>query len=210
MQTSFSSERILEAFERVPRSSFVTTLTEGQFNWPVPIGSSGQQLSMRPSFSASMLYELELLPVHKVLEVGAGSGYITCKLSDLAVDGLITATELDENLYGEAQRNLQQFGRKNVELVHAKPGTIGHEDSAPYDRVLVCGRITVSQLQLLCRQLSPDEGKMIAPLDLGVKKPLLLGSPTFDLGAAMVTQVVRNGNDINFEELAVLDFTPID
>src|SRR5215472_17066025 len=77
-------ERVLAAMYKVPRHEFV-----GQQSWPdayadhpVPIGE--QQTTSQPYMIAAMIQAAQIRPEERVLEIGAGSGYQTAVLAELA------------------------------------------------------------------------------------------------------------------------------
>src|SRR4029079_10028052 len=79
----------------------------------------------------------ELLEVDKdstVLEIGAGSGYQTAVLSEVA--GRVFSIERISELALMAQANIRKLGCYNA-TVKWFDGTIGWSDHAPYDGVLV-------------------------------------------------------------------------
>ncbi|HUT56791.1 MAG TPA: rRNA adenine N-6-methyltransferase family protein, partial [Phycisphaerae bacterium] len=76
-------ERVLAAFEQTPRELFVPAgeRRDAFADQPVPIGY-GQTIS-QPYVVALMVEELAVEPHHRVLDVGAGSGYQTAILAGL-------------------------------------------------------------------------------------------------------------------------------
>ena len=75
---------VLGAIERVPREHFIPTvmLDQAYEDIAVPIGL-GQTIS-QPFVVAKMTEALELNDLHKVLEIGTGTGYQACVLSKIA------------------------------------------------------------------------------------------------------------------------------
>ena len=72
--------RVLDAMRQIPRHNFVAHFPYG--DGPVRIGH-GQTIS-QPFIVAYMTDILELQPLHKVLEIGMGSGYQAAVLSELS------------------------------------------------------------------------------------------------------------------------------
>ncbi|MDP3980151.1 MAG: protein-L-isoaspartate O-methyltransferase, partial [Chlamydiota bacterium] len=79
-----SSERVLEAFNAIPRHEFVSLEDQDQAyeDHPIAIGC-GQTIS-QPYMVAVMVELLSLTGDEKVLEIGTGSAYLTAILSKLA------------------------------------------------------------------------------------------------------------------------------
>jgi len=98
----------------------------------VPIGE-GQTIS-QPYMVAIMSELLELTGSEKVLEIGTGSGYQAAILGELAGD--VYTIERVSALAESAGRTLESLGYKNVH-VFAGDGTLGLEDKAPFDRIII-------------------------------------------------------------------------
>ena len=126
--------RVLEAMGTVPRERFVPDSLRARSyeDGPLPIGS-GQTIS-QPYVVAWMLEALRLQPSHRVLEVGAGSGYAAAVLSRLVAE--VYALERLPELVSESSRRLTELGFHNVQLKCAD-GTLGWRAAAPYHAILV-------------------------------------------------------------------------
>ncbi|MFW5946976.1 MAG: protein-L-isoaspartate(D-aspartate) O-methyltransferase [Gemmatimonadota bacterium] len=126
--------RVLNAVASVPRHRFVPEPMRRRAyeDTALPIGY-GQTIS-QPSLQALYLQTLELEPEHTVLEIGAGSGYQTALLAELA--GNVYAVERIPELTQRAREVLDELGYRNIALV-TKDGTVGWSKYAPYDAILV-------------------------------------------------------------------------
>lgn len=126
--------RVLEAFRRVPRHAFIpeVSIAEAYADHPVPIGH-GQTIS-QPYMVALMTQLLRVQPHHRVLEIGAGSGYQTAILARLCQR--VLAVERIAELSERGKRTLEELGVTNVEWL-TSDGTFGHPAKAPYDGILV-------------------------------------------------------------------------
>ena len=78
---------------------------------PLPCG----QLMMTPIVEGRLLQSLDPQPGERVLEVGAGSGFLTACLAARA--GSVVSVELFDELFAFAKHNLDDAGVDNVELV---------------------------------------------------------------------------------------------
>jgi protein-L-isoaspartate(D-aspartate) O-methyltransferase len=129
-----SDPRVLEAFRSVPRHVFVP----GPFDVssyadrPLPIGE-GQTIS-QPYMVALMTECLRLKSGEKVLEVGTGSGYQAAILAELCER--VYTIEREERLLERARKILQEEGYDNIEF-KCGDGTVGWEETAPYDGIIV-------------------------------------------------------------------------
>jgi protein-L-isoaspartate(D-aspartate) O-methyltransferase len=152
-------ERLLEAMRRVPRHEFVSAEQSPQAYADHPVVIPEQQTTSQPYIIAAMLQAAELQPKDRVLEVGAGSGYQTALLAELAAQ--VVAVERYSSLAESAQSRLQRFGYRNVVVV-AGDGTLGWEPSAPYNAIIVSAaapRIPPALLEQLA-----VAGRLIIPI----------------------------------------------
>jgi protein-L-isoaspartate(D-aspartate) O-methyltransferase len=125
---------VLDAMARIPRHLFVPEALEAKAygDHALPIGD--QQTISQPYMVALMT---ELLRVDKdstVLEIGAGCGYQTAVLSEVA--GRVFAIERITELARTAQSNIRRLGCYNA-TVKWFDGTMGWNEHAPYDAILV-------------------------------------------------------------------------
>ena len=128
------SPRVIDAMLTVPRHLFVPEArrAEAYRDFPLPIGS-GQTIS-QPYIVAFMTQALDLLPDHRVLEIGTGSGYQAAVLSTLARE--VYTIEIVPSLANRARETLSNLGYRNVE-VRTGNGYLGWPEHAPYDRIMV-------------------------------------------------------------------------
>jgi protein-L-isoaspartate(D-aspartate) O-methyltransferase len=126
--------RVLAAMRAVPRHRFVPEglAAEAHADRPLPIGL-GQTIS-QPYIVAAMAEALELGGTERVLEVGAGSGYMAAVLSDLAAE--VYGVELEPGLHARAVETLADLGRANVHL-RCGDGALGWPEHAPFDAILL-------------------------------------------------------------------------
>ncbi|MDQ3641332.1 MAG: methyltransferase domain-containing protein [Actinomycetota bacterium] len=126
----------------------------------VPVSSSSQ-----PAIVARMLQQLGVLPGHRVLEIGAGTGYNAALLGQLVgTRGTVTTIDVDPEICAAAERHLQVAGASNVSVVRGD-GWAGAVGYGPFDRV----EATVGVWDLSTRwveQLEAD-GILVTPLWLG-------------------------------------------
>lgn len=129
-----SSPAVLEAMGCVPREEFLPgNLREFAYeDAPLPIGE-GQTIS-QPYIVAFMVEALALEGGEKVLEIGAGSGYAAAVLGEIA-DEVYTVERIGQ-LAEKAAAVLADLGYSNVHVLHGD-GTLGWEEYAPYDAIIV-------------------------------------------------------------------------
>jgi len=157
------SDRVAEAMLKVPRHEFVPEHLRDRayVDSPLPIGK-GQTISA-PHMVAMMTELLDPRPGHKVLEVGAGSGYHAAVVAELVKpDGKVITVERIPELAEIARENLRRTGYDKWVEVVVGDGTLGYPEEAPYDRILVtAGAPDVPRS--LFEQLKPG-GRMVIPV----------------------------------------------
>ncbi len=137
---------VLRAIETVPREIFVPHRLRdlAARNCPLPI-ACGQTMEA-PGDLAAMLEALDLQPTHRVLEVGAGSGYSTAVLSRLVSE--VLACERFHTLALEARARLEQIGAANA-VVECADGLAEPENLGRFDRIIVHARLAAPDPRLV-------------------------------------------------------------
>ena len=117
-----------EGLERVYQDQAIVTLRDPR---GIPASSSSQ-----PSIMAAMLEQLDLGRGHRVLEVGAGTGYNAALLARIVgAGGDVVSVELDAATARGARRALARV--KSAASVVVGDGRDGWPRGAPYDRIIV-------------------------------------------------------------------------
>ena len=128
------SENVLNAMRKVPRELFVPNKL-AQFAYEdSPLSIAAGQTISQPYIVAFMIEALDLRGGEKVLEIGAGSGYAAAVLAEIAGD--VYTIEYIEELAKSAASILAELGYDNVQVLHGD-GTLGWEEHAPYDGIVV-------------------------------------------------------------------------
>lgn len=156
-----SDERILDAFEAVPRHYFLDLVFEKQAysNTAFQIGA-GQTIS-QPYTVAFQTSLLELKRGEKVLEIGTGSGFQTSILCVLGAK--VFSIERQKELHLNAKKIIDRLGF--TPKLFFGDGYEGKAPYAPFDKILVtCGAPFVPPK--LIEQLKPG-GMMVIPVGEG-------------------------------------------
>lgn len=114
-----------------------------------------------PSIVAGMLNALDVQPGHRVLEIGAGTGYNAALLNTLAAGGPVTTIDINADVAAAARRNLDATGFPDVRVI-TRDGAEGAPEHGPYDRIIV----TVGAWDIppaWWNQLVPG-GRLVVPL----------------------------------------------
>ncbi|MGZ5270304.1 MAG: protein-L-isoaspartate O-methyltransferase family protein [Ramlibacter sp.] len=96
------------------------------------------QVMLEPKMEARLLQDANPRPHEKVLEVGAGSGYMAALLAGL-VQRVITL-EIEPELVRLARENLQKAGVRNAE-VREGDGAHGLAAEGPFDVIVLSGSV---------------------------------------------------------------------
>src|SRR6266567_5190491 len=129
-----SDQTVLRTMEEVPRELFVEAADRDSAyrDSALPI-ACGQTIS-QPFVVAYMTEQLQLQKQHRVLEIGAGSGYQAAVLSRLTRE--VLTVERYRRLADDARARLEALGCDNVEVMFGDglnlPPNIG-----PFDRIIV-------------------------------------------------------------------------
>lgn len=126
--------RVLEAMRNVPRHFFVTEALRGRAYDDNALPINFNQTISQPFIVARMTELLELTKQSRVLEIGAGSGYQTAILAQLASQ--VYAIERIGELAREAHDRIRALGIYNA-TVKAFDGTLGWSAHGLYDAILV-------------------------------------------------------------------------
>jgi protein-L-isoaspartate(D-aspartate) O-methyltransferase len=127
-------QRVLEAMANVPRHFFVPEALQSNAYGDHALPIDANQTISQPFIVARMTELLELDERSRVLEIGAGSGYQTAVLAELAAQ--VFAIERIADLARQAQARIRRLGIYKA-TVKCFDGTLGWSAHAPYDGILV-------------------------------------------------------------------------
>lgn len=161
--TDVTEKRLLDALLSVPRENFVPEDKKplAYIDADIELTSQGRFV-LEPSPLAKLLQAADVQKNEKVLEVGAGSGYVSALLSHLGDH--VTALEVDADLVALAKGKLTEGGYKNVTVVSGSLAA-GHKSGAPYDLIFINGSVGVEPDQLFSQMA--EGGRMIVVIGYG-------------------------------------------
>lgn len=161
---------VQRAFDAVPRALFLPSALRRHAHLDRPLPLSHGQTNSQPSTVRAMLELLDVQPGHRVLDVGAGSGWTTALLAHLVGrDGEVIGVERIAQLALAARVSLEETGPWPQASVRvATPGVLGVPECAPFDRILVSAEATHIP-PVLVEQLNED-GIMVIPVDTVMTK----------------------------------------
>src|SRR5215467_12475280 len=158
-QRGIHDERVLTAMMKVPRHEFVSRQSWGEAYADHPVAIGEQQTTSQPYMIAAMIQAAAIKPTDRVLEIGAGSGYQTALLAELA--NQVFAVERYPALVESALQVLERLGYHNMAIV-AGDGSLGLLQAAPYDAIIVSAAAPRVPPALI-EQLAP-QGRMVIPV----------------------------------------------
>lgn len=160
---------VIKAIGRIPREKFIPKTMEHFAYKDVALPIGYEQTISQPYTVAYMTEQLKIKKSGmKILEIGTGSGYQAAVLYEMGCD--VYSIERNLDLHHRTTKLFDKLGIR----VHAKygDGTIGWNDFAPYDGIIVtAGSPTIPQK--LKDQLVIG-GRMIIPVGDRVSQKLYL------------------------------------
>lgn len=185
-----TDNHVLEAFLKVERHLFLpkALATHAYRDVALPIGF-GQTIS-QPFTVAFMTQELQLKKGAKVLEIGTGSGYQAAILVNMGIR--VFSIERQFDIYARTRKLFDEM-QINA-LLKLGDGTIGWEEFAPYDGIIVTA------------------GSPSIPISL--KKQLAIGGrlviPVGDRSTQILTVITKEDeNTFSQKEIPSFTFVPL-
>ena len=129
---------VLELLAVVKREDFVPAAYRALAFVDTEVPLPGEQSMLAPRVEARLLQELAVHKHERVLEIGAGSGYMAALLAHKAQH--VTTLEIDPELARIAGANLRRAGVMNVGVMNADASSALPADG-PFDVVLLSGSV---------------------------------------------------------------------
>lgn len=140
--------RVLALLRNVPRELFVPESQRFLAFADVEVSLAHGQRMLRPNIVGRLLQSLELTGAERVLEIGAGTGFVTACLA--AASGQVKSFEMFADLADRARTNLAASGARNAEIVTADAMQAGVQlepsaggGGARYHAIAVTGSLPV-------------------------------------------------------------------
>lgn len=185
-----SDRATLAAMRAVERHRFVPpeAVDNAYQDRPLPIGY-GQTIS-QPYIVAFMTEIVQPQPGHRVLEIGAGSGYQAAVLAEIVEE--VYTIEIIRPLAERVRKLFEELGYENIHVRHAD-GYHGWPEKAPFDSIVVTAAAEYIPPPLI-EQLK-EGGRMIIPV----------GSP---LRTQQLMLVEKSGGRTTTRSLMPVRFVP--
>lgn len=176
---------LLAGMMRIPREEFADG-PHREFAYadrPLQWMASGRS-SLTPLQAAWMIQAMEVKAGHRVLVVGAGSGYEAALLSSMGAEVFALESDADLAALGQTKTDSAQVHWRVASL------TDGWSEEALYDAILMCGAVAVVPAKLLS-QLN-GQGRLVA----------IVGQSGDVVMQAMRVQGSQRLGDVLFETVA--------
>ena len=138
--------QVLELLARMRREDFVPAahkaLAFADMELPLTHPAVEGECMLAPRVEARVLQDLAIQPTDKVLEIGAGSGFMAALLASLAQR--VVSLEVNEALARTARENLQKAGFTNAEVRLADAAAANFAacaTEAPWNVILLSGSV---------------------------------------------------------------------
>jgi len=129
---------ILAMLSAVKREAFVPLAHKALAFVDTELPLSDGQFMLSPKLEARLVHDLKVQKHERVLEIGAGSGYMAALLGSRAAQ--VLSLEIKPALVDFAKNNLQNAGVSNVEVRHAD-GSKDADMLGSFDVILLSGSI---------------------------------------------------------------------
>ena len=164
------TSEIIEAFKKIDRKNFVPKKykNDAYINAPLPIGF-GQTIS-QPLTVAFIIELLGPKVGDKILDIGAGSGWVTALLAQIVGDppagGKVIGVERVPELKEMAERNAAKYNfiEKGVVKIVLADGSKGYKEEAFYDKI-VSGAAAYGDIPDEWKKQLKINGKIVAPIE---------------------------------------------
>ncbi|QBA64359.1 protein-L-isoaspartate(D-aspartate) O-methyltransferase [Muriicola soli] len=152
-------KKVVDAIRSIPRHLFMDSSFEDHAYQDKPFPIAAEQTISQPYTVAFQTELLDVLPGHKVLEIGTGSGYQTAVL--LHLKSKVYTVERQLELFKKTNIFFKKMGYRPKKLVFGD-GYKGLPEHAPFDRIIVTAGAPEVPKKLLS-QLKIG-GKMVIPV----------------------------------------------
>jgi protein-L-isoaspartate(D-aspartate) O-methyltransferase len=134
------TKEIINAFLKIDRKDFVKEEYKEQAYFDTPLPTLMGQTISQPYVVAFMLELLQPQKGQKILDIGFGSGWTTCLLSEIVGEnGKVYGIEIVPEVFEFGKKNIEKYNfiQKGIVEVFLMDGSKGFSEKAPFDRILV-------------------------------------------------------------------------
>ena len=175
---------ILNLFRETPKEKFIPNNETAVPYSDLDINLCKDRGYLKNLHIAQLLNHAEIQKNHKILHLGALTGYVTFLLANLGLE--VFAIEPDRILNIELRNNIINLNLKNVVVADGSLKN-GYETASPFDRIFIDTPIKELDSSII-KQLTDNSGKII-----------MIKKENENLGQAI--KITKNINGINSEYL---------
>ncbi len=165
--------KIAHVMHATPRTKFLSPDKRAYSTQDTPLNIGFGQSISAPHMVAIMNEALKLAVGHKVLEVGAGSGWHAVTMAELVTSidsprsewGHICTVEIVPALAEQARKSIRNAGYGDRVSIISGDGSKGYPEKAPYDRILVTA--AAPEIPPLLLDQLKSGGIMVIPIGKG-------------------------------------------
>lgn len=155
------NEELIKAFRKIDRKDFILLDEEDIYKIDKKLKIGYGQTISEPEVVALMIELLDLEDTHKVLDIGAGSGYTTALISQIIGKfGCVFGLEKIPALVNFGKDNLKKYDIYNAFISKASYD-LGIKNKK-FNRILVSAKASEMPMELLA-QLE-ENGRMVLPI----------------------------------------------
>ena len=154
------SERVMAAYQAVPREMFVPNALRGVSYLDDDIQLGNGRIVIEPLLYALMVQDAGLEPGDKCLDIGGATGYSAAILAHLT--GYVVALEQEDRLLQDASNHWKTLGLSDKITAIVGEHVGGYMASEPYKAIFINGAVA-SISNVLLSQLA-DDGVLYAVL----------------------------------------------
>ena len=154
--TKVTDDRVIMAFENVPREEFVSPELKGLAYIDEDLVLGFGRFMLEPMVLARLIQALDIKSDDTILDIAAGCGYSTALLSSLGQS--VVGIEAHAELAKTAQENLIKMSVDNSVIIHGDH-QLGFASEAPYDAIIIEGAVAYVPEHIL-DQLS-EQGRLV-------------------------------------------------
>lgn len=150
-------QRVLAVMRELPREAFVPDAYRGLAYADIEIPLGAKTTMLAPKLVGRLLQAVDVQSHETVLEIGAGTGYVTACLAHLGEQ--VFSLEIDPALAEGARARLGAMGLSQTE-VHTADVFSGRIDGGPFDVIAVTGSVPTAEPLAALEQLLTDGGRL--------------------------------------------------
>ena len=166
-ESGITDSKVLSAIEKIPREIFIPDNFRNQAYENIALSIGSDQTISQPYIVALMTQSLDLKKNHKVLELGTGSGYQCCIISQLV--RRVYTIERIQSLLSSAEAKFKKLKLTNIVSKHGD-GNLGWLEQNPFDRIIFTAA-TKNISKTILNHIK-DNGIIIAPIIEDTKQVL--------------------------------------